>query len=95
MLNDQNLVQILGIEALPDERKLQLLEKVSTLVERRLVLRLLKSLSPAARAEFENILDSENEEAISLFMEKNAPDLMDWIVEETSKIKQDLGALTV
>lgn len=92
-IDDQNLIKILGIENLPDERKLELIDKASALVEKRIVLKLLNSLSDEKRKDFENLLDSENEEAIGLFLEQNAGDLPQWITEETSKIKQELAGL--
>ncbi len=92
-IDDQNLIKILGIESLPDERKLELIDKASALVEKRIFLRLLNSLTDQKRQEFENLLDSENSEAIGLFMEQNAEDLPQWITEETLKIKQEMANL--
>lgn len=92
-LDDQNLIKILGIESLPDERKLDLVEKVSALVEKRIVLRFINSLDGQKRKDFENLLDSENSEAIGLFLEQNAEDLPQWITDETSRIKQEMANL--
>lgn len=92
-IDEQNLINILGIQSLPDEKKLKLIDDVTDLVQRRLLLRVLNSLPDKKRKEFEDLLDTENQDAINIFFEQNAPDLPNWLIEEIGKIKQELGAL--
>ena len=93
-VDEQNIIAILGIESLPDERKLELIDKVSGVVEKRLFIRMLNSLSEKKRKELDNLMDAENEESINLFVEQNVPDMQIWMVEEINKIKQELATLT-
>lgn len=91
---DQNIIGILGIESLPDDQKMDLVDKASALVEKRIVVRMLNALDDKKRSEFENLVDSENQEAINLFLEQNAPKLGDWISQEVAKVKEELSTLT-
>lgn len=92
-IDDQNIINILGIESLPDEQKISLLERASELVEKRLLLRLLNSFSEQKKREFENLLDTENQDAVNIFLEKNAPDVPTWLNEELVRIKEELASL--
>ncbi|MBI4049463.1 MAG: hypothetical protein HY395_01440 [Candidatus Doudnabacteria bacterium] len=92
-IDDQNIINVLGIESLPDEQKISIIERTSELVEKRLLLRLLNSFSEQKKREFEDLLDAENQEAVNVFLQKNAPDLPAWLAEELSKIKQELAGL--
>lgn len=92
-IDNQNIINILGIQSLPDEKKVKLLEQISELVEKRLFLRLLNALPDQKKKEFENLLDTENQDAVNIFLEKNAPDVPQWLNEELHRIKEELAGL--
>lgn len=92
-LEEQNIIRLLGIESLPDERKIALVEKITDLVQKRLLLRLLESMSEELRVEFEQLLDQADQPALQAFLQKNAPDFGAWVNEEVLKVKQELQGL--
>jgi succinate dehydrogenase flavin-adding protein (antitoxin of CptAB toxin-antitoxin module) len=82
---------LLGIETLPDEQKLGMLERVTELVQKRLLLRVLESLNSGQKAEFEKLLEQGDQEAINVYIEHNVPQLSQWVGEETSAVKEELA----
>ena len=90
-LDQQNLIGILGIESLPEERKLDLLNKVTVLVEKRLMIRIFDSLPEADQNTFTQLLDKEDQAGINEFLAAKAPNLADWLQEETNTIKEELA----
>lgn len=92
-VDQQNIIRALGLEDLPDEKKLELIEQVSDVVEKRILLRVLESLSPEQRKELDGLLDAESQQGVNEFMQKNAPQIPAWIEEEISHAKQELADL--
>ncbi|MBI2355661.1 MAG: hypothetical protein HYV13_00455 [Candidatus Doudnabacteria bacterium] len=92
-IDDQNIINVLGIQSLPEEQKISLLEKISELVEKRLLVRVLNSFSEQKKKEFEDLLDTENQEAVNVFLGKNAPEIGAWLNEELVKVKQEMAGL--
>ena len=90
-INQQNIIAILGIENLPLERKNQILQKITGLIEKRLLIRIHDGLAEKQQAEFGQLLESGESEKLSAFLEKHVPDLAVWIAEEASQIKQELA----
>lgn len=90
-MDNENIIKILGIESLPDERKIEIIEMATDLVQKRLVLRVLDILNPDEREEFGQILEQGSSGLIDEFMEKHAPNFGDWIIEEISKVKGELA----
>ena len=93
-IDEQNIISILGIEDLDDERKLQMIEQASDLVQKRLLLRILDSLSADKVAEFEAVIDKDDQGALGQFLATNAPDLTEWMFEEVNKLKQEFADIT-
>jgi succinate dehydrogenase flavin-adding protein (antitoxin of CptAB toxin-antitoxin module) len=89
----QNIIGILGIESLPDERKIAILEKATDLVQKRLMLRILDSLSEEQQEAFGKLLDSEDQEGVNRFLAENVPAFSDWIQEEVYRLKEELADL--
>jgi hypothetical protein len=91
--DEQNLIKALGIESLPDDQKIRILEQCVQVVEQRLLLRLMKSLDDPKRNELNEILASRNNQALEQFTAREAPDFIDWIKEETERVRADLKSL--
>ncbi|MBI3952506.1 MAG: hypothetical protein HY336_00955 [Candidatus Doudnabacteria bacterium] len=87
----ENIIKLLGIESLPDEQKILIVEKIVDLAQKRLTLRLMESLSEEQGKQFENLLTEQNQQRIQEFMQRNAPSFPDWIGEEVLKIKRELA----
>jgi len=92
-LDDQSIIDILGIQALPDERKAELVDKTTELVQKRLLVKIFDVLPEGKRDEFEQALDSEDPAKINDFLAENVPNLQDLVKEEVNSIKQQFTEL--
>lgn len=90
---DENIIKVLGIEKLPDEQKVRILEKSAKLVEQRLLLRLMKSVSDVKRDQLNEILSADRKEELNAFIQQEAPDFFNWVLDETTQLKQELKDL--
>jgi hypothetical protein len=90
IVGKDNIIEALGIGSLPDDKKIELLEKCAELVQQRLLLRLVKSLSESKREQFTQVLDSGDQKRLEGFLAQEAPDFLDWVTEETEQVKQRL-----
>ncbi len=89
-IDQQNIINILGIQNLADEKKLQVIEKVTKLVQNRLVLRIFESLDALRQREFSEILEKDDQDSLAEFLDRFAPNLIELLNEETSKVKLEL-----
>ena len=92
-MDQRNIIKILGIENLPDERKISILSKVTELVQKRLLLRIMEVLDEAKQKEFETVVDSKDQIKITEFLKTNAPEIDKWMIEEINNIKKDLDVV--
>lgn len=92
-LDDQSIISILGIQALPDERKAEILDQASALVQKRLLVRVMESLDDAKRVEFEGLLEKNDSAALEAFMTANTPDFTSWVLEEVNNLKKEFADL--
>lgn len=82
----QNIITALGIESLPDERKIALIDKMAELVQKRISLRLMEGLSESD-AESLAKLESGSQEQKTEFLQAKFPNLADIIQEEIVAVK--------
>lgn len=88
----QNIIAILGIESLPDGRKVAIVEQISGLVQKRLMMRILEVLADPDREELEKILGlAQNEQQLQEFLSAKVPDLANWTEEEAVAVKKELA----
>lgn len=92
-LEQQNIIKILGIESLPDEKKVEMVEKISTLVQKRLLLRLVESVPADKQNELSGLLEKPDQNQFNAFLAANAPQFPEWLAEEVTKVKQELADL--
>jgi len=92
-IEEESIINILGIASLPDDRKAAIIDQTTELVQKRLLLRILDSLSEQDRTGFESLLSNENQEAIDKFLSDKVPNLSQWLEEEVNKIKQEFADL--
>lgn len=85
---DENIINLLGIASLPDEQKMEIVERMSEIVERRVVLRLAESLSKEDMDQLARIGEKSPEEAAAFLREKN-PHIDDLVREEVEKAKKE------
>ncbi|MFH1838018.1 MAG: DUF5663 domain-containing protein [Candidatus Kuenenbacteria bacterium] len=86
----QNLIKVLGIEDLPEERKLALIEKMTEVIQKRLLVRITEELKEEDKDEFIKISEEKNEKALIVFLQTKISNLDKIILEEIVKFKQEL-----
>lgn len=85
-----NIIEALGVENLPDDKKANLLASMIDLVQKRVTLRLIEGLPESELAEFGKLADSKDSEALASFAEKHGKNFEEIIKEETAKLKGEL-----
>lgn len=90
-LEDQNIISLLGIESLPDEQKVSVVEKVTTLVEKRLLVKVLESLDGLRQKEFSELLDKEDQAGLQDFLDRNVPNMGELLEGELVEVKKELA----
>src|SRR5688572_23898524 len=89
-INRENLITMLGLEALPPERQLKLIQAATELVEQRLMIRVIESFTPSQRQEFDNLVDNGTDEQVAEFIQNNVPQMNQLIDEEVAQVKEQL-----
>jgi hypothetical protein len=86
----QNIIKVLGLEDLPEKRKLALIEKMTEIIQKRLLIRITEELKEEDKDEFIKISETKDEKALSDFLQTKIPNLDKIILEEIIKFKQEL-----
>ena len=84
-----NLMVQMGLQQLPDDKKISLLNSMSGLVEQRVVLRLMESLSDEAGKAFESLPKDDTNVKIA-FLQEHVPNVVEIIDEEIQKVRQEM-----
>lgn len=84
---EQNVMAALGLINLPEERKVALIEKMTELVEKNLIVRILQGLTDEDAQEFEKIINGTEEEKVK-FIQAKFPNFAEMMQEEIVKVKQ-------
>lgn len=82
-----NLINLLGLELLPEDKKVEILERAMELVEKRVMLRVLHELKAKDRASVE---EAANSGKMLDFIQTRVPNLAEIIAEETARVKIEL-----
>lgn len=85
-----NIIEELGLEILPDEQKLRLLDKMASLVETRLMIRVGEKLSETERAEFSDLMTKGDSEKIFAWLAGHGINVEEWLLEEVGRLKSEL-----
>jgi len=89
---DQNIISLLGIETLPDEQKLAIVEKVTALVEKRLLVKIFESLDGLRQTEFSELLEQSDQAALQDFLDRNVPNMDQMAEQEIAAVKGELAS---
>jgi hypothetical protein len=89
--DEQNIIAILGIQSLPDERKVEILNQMTDLLQKRLLVRMVKELSVDDQEKLADTLEQGEELATQQFISEHFPDFPAWINEEVNNLKQELS----
>jgi len=85
-----NIIKILGVETLPLQERIELVETVADLVDTRLRNRILESLDEPAQKELVDLLEREESDGVKVFFETHNIDMLALMEEEVEKVKHEL-----
>ncbi|MBI4253309.1 hypothetical protein HY623_04010 [Candidatus Uhrbacteria bacterium] len=91
---EANIITALNLQGLSDDKKAQLLQKVATMVQKAVQLRILKLLSADNLQKFQEIVTEKGEESAEAidFIKTNIPNLAKLYEEEVVSAKRMLFA---
>jgi hypothetical protein len=89
-LSHANIIELLGIKALPLDGREEIVESATELVETRVVARVAAALAQGDAAEAQRVLDQDDEEALVALLAARGVDLSDIIAEEVERAKEEL-----
>ena len=87
----QNIISVLGIGSLSDDKKAALIDKMAELAEKRIILRLMQELPEKGHQEFEKIAE-KGDQAKMEFLQEKFPNLAEIIQDEIVKVKKEVMA---
>jgi hypothetical protein len=85
---EENIIELLGLQALPYEKKTRLLEQMSNLIQQRIMLRIMDQLKDEDKDKMAEI--EKDFEKIANFLAEKVPNLEDIIKDEVLKVKKEL-----
>ena len=88
---DDDLLQELGLAALPAEEKKKLLAHVYETLEMRVGMKLAEQMSDAQLTEFEQFIDRNDESGALKWLETNFPNYKDVVASEFERLKTEIG----
>jgi hypothetical protein len=88
---DDDLLQELGLAALPTEEKKKLLAHIYETLEMRVGMKLAERMSDAQLTEFEQFIDRNDEAGALHWLESNFPDYKDVVAAEFDVLKHEIA----
>jgi len=88
---DDDLLQELGLAALPAEEKKKLLAHIYETLEMRVGMKLAERMSDAQLAEFEQFIDRNDEAGALHWLEGNFPNYKDVVASEFEALKKEIS----
>ncbi|MBI4093075.1 MAG: hypothetical protein HY420_04085 [Candidatus Kerfeldbacteria bacterium] len=86
-----NIIDLLGLQNLPEEQKARLLQRMSQAVQDRISDRVASKMNDAQRTEMDKLLaQNASPEQIDVFMKQAVPDFEEIAAEELLKFKQEM-----
>jgi succinate dehydrogenase flavin-adding protein (antitoxin of CptAB toxin-antitoxin module) len=88
---EANIIEVLGLESLSDEQKIKMVQQMTDLAQKRLMLRVMEQLTEEEKDEFEKILGGQDVDlAAAEFIQNKVPNFDEMVKEEIVKVKQEL-----
>lgn len=88
---DDDLLQELGLAALPAEEKKKLLAHIYETLEMRVGMKLAERMTDAQLTEFEQFIDRNDEAGALHWLEGNFPNYKDVVASEFETLKKEIG----
>ena len=92
MQQTTNILEDLGLLDLPEERKAELLDKMSDLIQKRVLLRIVKMLSDKDKNDLDKVLEKGDAVQIQDFLMSKVPNLDEITQEEVNDFKKEVKA---
>ncbi|PIS41792.1 MAG: hypothetical protein COT25_01195 [Candidatus Kerfeldbacteria bacterium CG08_land_8_20_14_0_20_42_7] len=87
----KNIIELLGLENLPEEKKKALLDQMSSVVQSRIARRVDALLSEEQKEHFNKMVaDGADENAINAYLSKQVPKFDEIATEEILKFKEEM-----
>lgn len=89
-----NIIAELGLEALPEERRMAIIQKLTDLVQQRVMLKIAETMSDADAQALQSLIEEkgESDQAVVTFISEKVPGLADMVLQEVTNVKQELIA---
>jgi hypothetical protein len=91
---DENLLQELGLDALPKEEKGNFLKHIYETLEMRVGTRLAEKMTEAQMTEFEQFIQGNDEQGAFHWLESNFPNYKEVVAEEFEKLKSEITSVS-
>ncbi len=89
-LLQKNIISLLGLEALSQEKKIQLLEKITDLVFKRTMVKVMGELSEEDQAELEKLIDTGDSDKTNNFVAEKVPNFEELMNKEILAVKEEM-----
>lgn len=90
-LLEANIIEILGLQHLPEARKTELLTRMTEVIQDRISERILDGLSADDQAAFDQLLErGSSEDDINAFLKTKIPEFQDIAAEEIVRFKSQM-----
>lgn len=86
----QNIIQMLGLEQLAPEKQATLVAKMTELVQKRLLLRILQMLPEETKKQFLQASAARDTQTVDTIIQQHVPNITDITFEEIEKLKQEM-----
>ncbi|NMC51905.1 hypothetical protein GYA54_04235 [Candidatus Kuenenbacteria bacterium] len=87
----QNIFTTLGLNNLPEEKKAELLNKMTDLVETRVMTRIVDEMNEDQKKGFDKLVESNAKpEEINQFLQDNFPNFLNIFEEETNRVRSEM-----
>ncbi|MBP7018196.1 hypothetical protein KBB17_01725 [Candidatus Saccharibacteria bacterium] len=87
---DDNLLKEIGLASLPADERNRLLAQIYETLELRVGMRLAENMTDEQLDEFEQFIDSNNEDGALKWLESNFPNYKTVVAEELDKLKAEI-----
>lgn len=89
---DDDFLQSVGLGSMPADQKDAFKEHLLEELEWRVGVRLSEGMSEQLLAEFEDLVNNDNEQGALNWLETNRPDYKEVVAEEMEKLRQEVAA---
>jgi len=87
---EQNIIALLGIEALPIDQKIALINKMVDLIEQRVIVRILQNLPKEVGDQFAEAVEKEHMDIVARIMKEHVSHLAVLLDEEIERLKHEM-----